>query len=63
VRVLSHLAEVAPDHARGLHLLGVCLDKLGDRDAAVRAYRRAELQRTRVSPAGAARVATFLEPS
>jgi len=43
VRLLQQVVDLVPDHAKAYHLLGVCFDKLGERDRASDAYRRADL--------------------
>ena len=47
VGVLSQVIELSPDHAKAHHLLGICYDKLGDRDNAGEAYRKSDLFLTR----------------
>jgi hypothetical protein len=41
--VLTTFLEAVPDHPRALRLLGICYDKLGERERATQAYRRADL--------------------
>jgi tetratricopeptide (TPR) repeat protein len=46
VRLLQQLVDLVPDHARASHLLGICYDKLGERERAGDAYRRSDLHLT-----------------
>ena len=57
-QVLARAVEAAPDHVKAHHLLGICLDKLGDRTGAEQAYRRSDLcaQSARARRGGAARL-------
>ena len=45
-RLLQQVIDLVPDHAKAHHLLGVCFDKLGERERAAEAYRRADVYLT-----------------